>query len=177
MTPYHKKGVNTLAVLVSNAGIGLHHRTNARGGFFFQAAVYDTKEAVTRVNSDKSWPVAQAIACDTGTTIRHGDFTIGMMRERYDARLAYEGWQKSSFNDSLWKPAKEIGAPPIEPWNQIVVIKRQRLFYEVVKPFRTWDAKGYRVFDFGKEISALRRFSVTANKAEVETILGTGRGD
>jgi len=175
LTPYLKKGVNTIAALVYNAGMGLHHRMNARGGFFFQSTVTDTKGAVMKVNSDKSWRVAQAVAWDTGTMLRQGDFTIGM-RERYDARLAYEWWQKSSFNDSQWKPAKEIGVPPMEPWNQIVVIKRERLFYEVVKPVMTWDAKGYSVFDFGKEISAFPRFSVTAKKAQVEMILGTGEG-
>ncbi len=98
--------------------IGLHHRMDARGGFFFQAAVSDKTGKVTKVHSDKSWRVAQAIAWDTSTKKRQSDFTIGM-RERYDARLAYVDWQEPSFDDSDWESAKEIGVPPVEPWNQI----------------------------------------------------------
>jgi alpha-L-rhamnosidase len=173
LTPYLKKGTNTIAALVYNAGEGLHHRMDARGGFFFQAAVTDKKGVVTKIHSDKSWRVAQAIAWDTSTKHRQGDHTIGM-RERYDAQLAYEGWQKASFNDSLWEQAKEIGVPPLDPWNQIVVVKRQRLFYEMLKPVAVWDAQGYKVYDFGKEITAFPRFTVTANSAGLDMILGTG---
>ncbi len=173
LTPYLKKGANTIAALVYNAGEGLHHRMDARGGFFFQANVTDKRGAVTKILSDKSWRVAQAIAWDTGTIHRQVDHTIGM-RERYDARLAYEGWQQSSFDDSHWELAKEIGVPPVMPWNQIVVIRRERLLYEIVKPVTVWNAQGYSVFDFGKEITAFPRFTVTANRAGVEMILGTG---
>jgi alpha-L-rhamnosidase len=175
LVPYLKKGTNTIAALVYNAGEGLHHRMDARGGFFFQAAISDKNGKVTKVNSDRSWRVAQAIAWDAGTKLRQHDHTIGF-RERYDARMEYEGWQQSSFNDSDWQLAKEIGVPPIEPWNQTVVVNRERLFYEDLKPVKVWDTKGYRVFDFGKEISAYPRFTVTANKAGLEMIMGTGEG-
>ena len=37
LLPYLEVGVNTIAALVYNAGEGLHHRMDARGGFFFQA--------------------------------------------------------------------------------------------------------------------------------------------
>ena len=67
LTPYLRKGKNTIAALVYNAGEGLHHRMEARGGFFFQLAISDKKGKVTKVNSDKSWLVAQALAWDTGT--------------------------------------------------------------------------------------------------------------
>jgi len=131
------------------------------------------KGEITKVNSDTSWRATQAIAWDTNTKYRQHHHCIGI-RERYDARQAYEGWQQSSFNDSDWEPAKEIGVPPIEPWNQIVVVNRERLLYEIIKPVRSWNAKGYRVFDFGKEITASPRFTVTANRSGVEMILGTG---
>ncbi len=173
LTQYLKKGKNTIAALIYNAGEGLHHRMDARGGFFFQAEIRDKKGIVTKINSDKSWRVAQASAWDTKTIYRQNDHTIGM-RERYDARLAYEGWSQSSFDDSNWEQAKEIGVPPVKPWNNIVVIKRQRLFYEILKPVNKWDAKGYRVYDFGKEITAFPRFTVNAKSSGIEMILGTG---
>jgi len=173
LAPYLRKGKNTIAALVYNPGLGLHHRMDARGGFFFQAAINDRTGKVTKVHSDESWRVAQALAWDTSTKKRQNDFTIGMM-ERYDARLAYIDWQEPSFDDSAWESATEIGVPPVEPWNQLVVVKRERLFYETLKPVSEWTAGGYRVFDFGKEITAFPRFSLTAAKEGVEIILGTG---
>ena len=173
LTSYLKKGTNTIAALVYNAGEGLHHRMDARGGFFFQAAVTNKKGEITKINSDNSWRVARAIAWDTDTKYRQNDHTIGM-RERYDAKLAYEGWEQSSYIDSDWEQAKEIGVPPLEPWNKIVVIKRERLLYERIKPVKSWDVNGYKVYDFGKEITAFPRFTVTANRVGVEMTLGTG---
>jgi len=43
LMPYLNKGANTIAALVYNVGEGLHHRMDARGGFFFQAVVTDKK--------------------------------------------------------------------------------------------------------------------------------------
>ncbi|MCK4991465.1 MAG: family 78 glycoside hydrolase catalytic domain, partial [Bacteroidales bacterium] len=173
LAPYLRKGTNTIAALVYNPGVGLHHRMDARGGFFFQAAVSDKTGKVTKVHSDESWRVAQALAWDTSTKKRQNDFTIGM-RERYDARLAYVDWEESSFDDSDWESAKETGVPPMEPWNQIVVVKRERLFYENLEPVSAWNAKGYKVYDFGMEITAYPRFTVAAKRKGVEMILGTG---
>jgi len=173
LAQYLRKGRNTIAALVYNPGIGLHHRMDARGGFFFQAAIKDKSGGLTKILSDKSWRVAQALAWDTNTKKRQNAFTIGM-RERYDARLAYADWQESSFDDSEWEQATEIGIPPVEPWNQLVVVKRERLFYETLTPLTEWNANGYKVYDFGREITAFPRFSLTAGKAGVEVILGTG---
>ncbi|MEA3463168.1 MAG: family 78 glycoside hydrolase catalytic domain [Bacteroidota bacterium] len=173
LVPYLQKGTNTIAALVYNPGKGLHHRMDARGGFFFQAGVSDKTGKVTEVHSDKSWHVAQALAWDTSTKKRQNDFTIGM-RERYDARLAYVDWQEPSFDDSNWESAKVIGVPPVEPWNQIVVVKRERLLYEILEPVSEWNAKGYKVYDFGREITAYPHFTLTAKRAGVEMILGTG---
>jgi alpha-L-rhamnosidase len=173
LIPYLKEGRNTIAALVYNAGEGLHHRMDARGGFFFQAALTDRAGAVTNIFSDRSWRVAQARAWDTSTIHRQADHTIGM-RERYDARLAFEGWQQPTYDDSQWQLAREIGIPPIEPWNQMVVIQRERLLYEMLKPIKAWEASGYKVYDFGKEITAFPRFTVTANSEGLEMILGTG---
>ncbi len=173
LTPYLKPGANTIAALVYNAGEGLHHRMDARGGFFFQARIIDQNGKIIKINSDNNWRVAQAIAWDTKTEYRQNDHTIGRL-ERYDARLAYEAWEQSSFNDSDWEKAKEIGVPPMEPWNQMVVVKRERLFYELIKPVKSWSTNGYKVYDFGKEITAFPRFTAKATKAGLTMTLGTG---
>ena len=173
LTPYLRQGTNTIAALVYNVGEGLHHRLDGRGGFFFQALVTDATGDVAEILSDDSWRVAQARAWDADTEYRQVDHCIGF-RERYDARLAPQDWQQTSFDDSNWDHAVEIGVPPVAPWNRIVVIRRPRLLREIVEPVCAWDAQGYRIFDFGKEITAHPRFTVTADKAGIEMILGTG---
>jgi hypothetical protein len=30
-----------------------------------------------------------------------------------------EDWSKSTFDDSAWQPAQELGTPPIQPWNEV----------------------------------------------------------
>ena len=62
----------------------------------------------------------------------------------------------------------------MEPWNQMVVVKRERLFYELIKPFKSWSANGYKVYDFGKAITAFPRFTAKATKAGLTMTLGTG---
>jgi alpha-L-rhamnosidase len=44
----------------------------------------------------------------------------------------------------------------------------------MLKPIKAWEASGYKVYDFGKEITAFPRFTVTANSEGLEMILGTG---
>ena len=70
LVPYLRKGTNTIAALVYNPGEGLHHRMDARGGFFFQADISDRSGALTKILSDKSWRVTRALAWDTGTIYR-----------------------------------------------------------------------------------------------------------
>lgn len=173
LIPFLKEGINSIAVLVYNTGEGLHHRMDARGGFFFQATISDNSGGTTRILSDKTWRVSQAKAWDSTTKHRQGDHTIGM-RERYDARLAIEGWQLTSFNDSDWEQAFEIGVPPLSPWNNIVVIRRERLHYEILEPVKSWETQGYMVYDFGKEITAFPRFKLNTPQAGLKVILGTG---
>jgi hypothetical protein len=173
LASYLHAGTNTIAALIYNAGEGLHHRMDGRGGFFFQATITDEAGNAMKVLSDKSWRVAQAEAWDCDTGYRQADHTIGM-NERYDSRLSHEGWQLSSFDDSGWEQATETGVPPVAPWNKIIVIKRERLLYEDHEPVVSWKAQGYTVFDFGKEISAFPRVCLTADDGGISMLLGTG---
>ena len=133
ISPYLKLGKNTIAALVFNAGEGLHHRMNGRGGFFFQAKIIDFNEKIIKLNSDKSWLVTKAIAWDNNTDHRQVDHTIGR-KEKYDARLSFENWEQNYFDDSDWENATEIGVPPIDPWNKIVVINRERTYLKNITP-------------------------------------------
>ena len=128
---------------------------------------------IIKVNSYKNWKVTRASAWDANTKYRQNDHTIGM-QELYDARLAKAGWKKSSFDDSKWENAIEIGKPPVDPWNQIVVINRERLFYERIKPIKSWSEKGFKVYDFGKEITGFPSFTINSIKAGLYMNFGTG---
>jgi len=172
LTSYFVKGENTIAALVHNIGVGMHHRLNARGGFFFQGQVKDAAGSVIELNSDKSWRVMTAKAWDSSAVLRHHVHLIGF-REIYDARLALPGWKTFSFDDSKWQGATEIGVPPVAPWNSIVVASRPVLFRETITPVTSWESKGYYVYDFGKVTTGHPRFTINAKEAGVELIGGT----
>lgn len=173
LTAFLHEGQNTIAALVHNPGEGLHHRLVARGGFFFQGVVTDATGTVVHIDSDSTWRVSGAQAWDAEAPQRQIHHCIGI-RERFDARLACEDWAAATFDDSAWSEATEIGVPPVAPWNHIVVVERPRLQRKILEPTATWDTPDYRVFDFGKEIAAHPRFTITARRAGIEIILGTG---
>ena len=141
ISPYLKLGENTIAALVYNVGEGLHHRMNGKGGFFFQSKITDSKEKIIKLNSDKSWLVAKAIAWENIKQITVKLITRLEEREKYDARLEYDGWEQNHFNDSNWENATEIGVPPIDPWNKIVVINRERTFFKIIAPKKKMEYK------------------------------------
>ena len=172
ISPYLKLGKNTIAALVFNAGEGLHHRMKGRGGFFFQAKIIDFNEKIIKLNSDKSWLVTKAIAWDNNTDHRQVDHTIGR-KEKYDARLSFENWEQNYFDDSDWENATEIGVPPIDPWNKIVVINRERTYLKNITPEREWSRNGLHIYDFGKAITAYPRFTVNTIKSGLTLEIGT----
>tara|TARA_B100001063_G_scaffold204032_1_gene198399 strand:- start:1046 stop:3496 length:2451 start_codon:yes stop_codon:yes gene_type:complete len=169
---YLKSGKNTIATLVYNVGEGLHHRMNGRGGFFFQSKIIDNEDKIIKLNSDKSWLVAKAIAWNNKTDHRQIDHTIGR-QEKYDARLAYDSWELNRFDDSNWVNATEIGVPPIDPWNKIVVINRERTFLKIITPKRKWSRNGFHIYDFGKAITAYPRFVANARESGLKLEIGT----
>ena len=172
ISPYLKLGKNTIAALVFNAGEGLHHRMNGRGGFFFQGKIIDFNEKIIKLNSDESWLVTKAIAWDNNTDHRQVDHTIGR-KEKYDARLSFENWEQNYFDDSDWENATEIGVPPIDPWNKIVVINRERTYLKNITPEREWSRNGLHIYDFGKAITAYPRFTVNTIKSGLTLEIGT----
>lgn len=170
---YFVRGDNTIAVLVYHYGVGMHHDMNARGGFFFQGLIEDTDGHILKLNSDKSWKVCAADAWDSNTKQRHVNHLIGF-REKYDAAKALTGWESGSFDDSKWKNAKEIGIPPVAPWNHMVVVNRPFLSRQIIQPVASWESGGYDVYDFGKEYSGCPRLTITAEAGGAELMIGTG---
>ncbi len=157
LSGYIKEGKNTISALVYNFGIGMHHRINARGGFFFQGKIIFGKNEKLELNTDDSWKVTKAEAWDNDTELRTGSgerspHLIGFL-EKFDARKMPHGWMENDFDDSDWDAARLLGIPPLSPWNSIVEVKRPPLFREVVYPVKHWFAGDKIVYDFGKEIS------------------------
>ncbi len=157
LSGYFRKGENTISALVYNFGLGMSHRINARGGFFFQGKLTFGKNDIQLVTTDQSWKVSKAEAWDNTTGLRTGNTArrpnlIGFI-EKYDARKMPEKWKESGFDDSKWQAAKMLGIPPVAPWNSIVEINRPPLFREKVYPVKHWFAGNKIVYDFGAEIT------------------------
>jgi alpha-L-rhamnosidase len=172
--PYLKKGENCIAAVVHNFGIGLHSQMNARGGFFFQAQLDYASHPTVDLLSDGSWKVAHAKSWKTETRLRDPHAHLIGFVEEFDARLWPEGWQNPGFNDSAWEDAKQIGIPPVAPWNRLVVIQRPQLSRKIVKPLRQWKADQRMVYDFGVEIVGYPQFTIDAAKEGIEFEIGTG---
>jgi hypothetical protein len=178
LTPLFQKGENTISAIVYNYGIGMHHRINARGGFFFQSYALLPDHSKVSVNSDDSWTVSTNTGWDPNSELRTGagdgaPNLIGFM-EKFDARKMPLNWQKSGFDASRWQKAVRIGIPPIAPWNNIVLIERPPLFREKVLPVAHWLVNGWVVYDFGKEITGVPVIRMTAKKEGVNFTIGTG---
>jgi hypothetical protein len=157
LSGYFQKGKNTISALVYNFGIGMHHRINARGGFFFQGKLTLDRNNVQQINTDQSWKVSKAEAWEDETELRTGSAEgrpnlIGFI-EKYDARKMPENWKENGFDDSKWQSARVLGIPPLAPWNSIVEVNRPPLFREKVYPVKHWFAGDKIVYDFGKEIT------------------------
>ena len=174
LSGYIHDGKNTVAALVYNFGVGMHHRINARGGFFFQGVVEFNANNKLRINSDSSWKVSQAKAWDSNSSLRAiRPHLIGFV-EKYDAKKMIEGWKQNNFDDSNWQKAKVIGIPPVGPWKNIVEVKRPVLFREKVYPVRTWEVKGYKIYDFGTEVSGTPELEMYSEYEGAHLELGTG---
>lgn len=170
--PYLHRGTNCITAVVQNFGIGLHSQMNARGGFFFQAKLDYAGGSSVNLLSDHSWKVTQAKAWNTQTPLRDAHAHLIGFVEEFDARLWPEGWQNPGFDDSSWENAKEIGIPPVAPWNSLVVTERPHLDRKIVKPVRQWKAGNLMVYDFGVEIVGYPQFTVDAAKAGIQFEIG-----
>jgi len=153
LTSYFRKGKNTISALVYNFGVGMHHRINGRGGFFFQAALTSENNKIHRINTDSSWLVSKAEAWDNQTEMRHATAHLIGFVEKFDARRMPDKWKESDFDDTEWKPARMLGVPPVKPWNNIVEVTRPPLYREQVHPVRHWFVGDKIIYDFGKEIA------------------------
>lgn len=177
LTHFFHTGENTISAVIYNFGIGMHHRINARGGFFFQGKACMADHSVQEMNSNGSWKVSANHGWAAQTELRTGSGEgapnlIGFI-ENFDGRRMPENWQQNRFDDSGWQQAHPIGIPPVAPWNQIVAVERPQLFRESVYPVNHWFVNGWVVYDFGREVTGVPVIGMTALEEGIDLTIGT----
>jgi hypothetical protein len=177
LTSLFHAGENTISAVVYNFGTGMHHRINARGGFFLQAAAILPDHSSIPIQTDDTWTVSADHGWETQTDMRTGSGEgapnlIGFI-EKFDARRMPRNWQQNGFDDSGWKRARAIGTPPVAPWNHLVLVERPPLFRDTVYPTDHWEVNGWMVYDFGREVTGVPIIGLAASEAGIDVTLGT----
>ncbi len=115
LTPHLRPGLNTIAIAVWYWGrSGYSHRSAGTAGLLFDADIDGRSVA-----SDAGWR-ARVLPAYGSTAGPPPSIALTEQHIRYDARLAIPGWQNDDFDDRAWPTARELGAPPIAPWNRLV---------------------------------------------------------
>jgi hypothetical protein len=107
------EGENTLAILAWHwGGVTAGHNDSGRGGLFVDGP---------GIASDATWRAS--IHPAFGPSERPLFNNVTVLPEypvNFDARRDEPDWMQPAFDDSGWAAAIEAGAPPCEPWGQLV---------------------------------------------------------
>lgn len=155
ITPFLKKGENTLAVCLGN---GWYFQNNRDEDLLYS---YGTLRFISQfeigfpdgsqktIISDDSWKTS------TGPILHNGVYT----GEIYDARLEQEGWNTTGFVDHKWKQALLVTPPKGKLQAQVSPPDR---IIKVIFPVKlTMPEKDIYRFDFGQMISGWARINLT----------------
>jgi alpha-L-rhamnosidase len=123
---------NVVAVMVTHHGQSDCQYVEGRGGLLVEIEGLSNDGSVL-VATDRTW-----------RTVRHHGFRTDTVKisnglpwtEVYDARSFAPDWTEVEFDDSAWSPAREIGAPGMEPWTSLVPRGIPLLSQELVYPDR-----------------------------------------
>ena len=130
LSAHLRRGHNTVAVLVWYFGKdGFSHKSSGRAGLVFQTDLGDRT-----VVSDRTWKAIVHPAFDR-TDAPHPNSRLPESNIRFDARQDLPGWEQPGFDDRAWPSAREMGQPPVGPWN--------RLFR---RPIPMWKNHGLRSY-------------------------------
>ncbi|RDV27373.1 glycoside hydrolase [Alteromonas aestuariivivens] len=118
ITPYLKKGKNTIAALTwyyGDEGQKGTYISSRRGGFIFQA-----KAGNTLILSDDSWKINPHPAYDK-KVIKKPPYRVAAWSIKYDARNDMDDWSAGAwympgYDDSQWQNARTFRPPPREPF-------------------------------------------------------------
>lgn len=110
---YLQAGSNTIAILVWYFGkSGFSHKDSGKGGLLFQSSI---------ANSDNTWKVIQHPGYGQDTGSAQPNYRLAESNIYYDARnaSALQNWQATSYSDSFWSSATDLGASGSTPWNNL----------------------------------------------------------
>lgn len=154
-----QEGENVLGVILGN---GWYNHQSTTEAWYFDKAPWRARpkfcldlRITFEDGSEKmisTWP-------DWKTALGPIIFNSIYTAEHYDARLEQPGWNKSGFNDSLWRkaictgaPAKNIVAQALHPIRNVEEIPTKEMVQQDAHTF---------TFDFGRNISGVTRIKVS----------------
>ncbi len=163
--PYLTKGKNTIAFLLGNG------MQNAIGGYVwkFDTAPFTSAPKLAFALELGEGEDAVLIEADEEVKVHPSPILFDDLRmgEIYDARLAIDGWNSPSFDDSAWQSAIPAALPAGEPLLiDVHPIKEQR----EIKAVNIWQEGESFIYDFGENISGLTRLSVKAEAGRTITV-------
>lgn len=116
LAPWLQAGQNQVAVLTWYWGRdGFSHKNSGRAGFLFELSAGDTG-----LVSDSSWKALRHPSFGE-TSAPLPNYRLPEFNVRYDSRLSPGDWLSPAFDDQAWPAAREIGTPPVGPWNTLVL--------------------------------------------------------
>jgi len=131
LSPFLRKGDNVIAVLVCYFGKeGFSHQSSGQSGLLF-----DCQTKKMSILSDDSWQTfpQSAFVPFEGS---QPNFRLPESCLHFDARKDIGNWQSLDYNTTEWFPAIEVGDPPCEPWNALVL-----------RPIPQWKDSGLKDYD------------------------------
>jgi hypothetical protein len=116
LTPYLKKGKNTLAVLVWYFGrSGFSHNDSGQFGFFFDGKINNQ-----RIVSDATWKILKSKAYGDIKTGKPANYRLPESHVSFNANYYDNDWQTSIYNDEHWNTPIIAGEIGTKPWNLLV---------------------------------------------------------
>jgi len=113
---YLIKGENSISVLTWFFGKdGFSHNSSGKAGLLFQCIT----EGVELL-SDKSWRTNVHPAYEM-CSLPYPNFRLSEPNIRFDAREDIGPWHDAAYSVAKWDRAREIGTPPVKPWNNLVL--------------------------------------------------------
>jgi alpha-L-rhamnosidase len=154
---------NLFAIFNHWFGGGQGRPTSARG-VIMKAVIHYTDGTSTVVGTDGTWRQSQVTSWIAGQPHHNSGEGVGYV-ERIDARNLIPNWNTLSFDDSSWSTATEIGAPPIEPWINVLAPDLTRIAETELAPASVTDKGGGKyVIDLGKVYAGVPRITFSGGE-------------
>lgn len=168
-------GENLFAVFNHWFGGGQGRAVNARG-VLMKAVIHFTDGSNTVVGTDGTWKHLAAPQWIPGQGQHNAGEGVGFI-EKIDASRVIVNWNKLDLDDSSWTSATAVGAPPVQPWVNVLQPDLTRIEEtEMTPPSVTDKGGGKVVIDFGKVYAAVPKITFTGGDAGTVINMAGGYG-